>query len=213
MAGKVRRFIGTLLVIVGIISVFLAYRLFARNQAEETYAGEQAQLTVEEAKKITANNKEAILEILPVESTYVPDYQINPEMGMPVEDIGGNDYLAVISIPSIGVELPVLAELDMTTLKIAPARYKGSIYTGDMIIAGHNYNTHFGALDKVQVGDFVYLTDMDGNVFKTQVYKTEVIHGYDVEGIYADDADLTLFTCTYSGKDRTVLRCRIVPEG
>ena len=58
---------------------------------------------------------------------------------MPVVEIDGCDYIGVLSFPSLSLELPVMAEWDYARLKIAPCRYAGSYFTGDLVIAAHNY--------------------------------------------------------------------------
>ncbi len=42
-------------------------------------------------------------------------------------EIDGQYYLGYISIPAIGIELPVLSEWSYANLKIAPCRYEGKI--------------------------------------------------------------------------------------
>ena len=89
---------------------------------------------------------------------------------------------------------------------MAPCRYAGNLYDG-LIIAGHNYVSHFKKLSQLAPGDAVRFTDVDGNVWEYTVTTTEIISGYDVEGMEEGDWDLTLFTCTYGGQDRVTVRC------
>lgn len=65
---------------------------------------------------------------------------------MAATEIEGEDYIGILEIPSLEIVLPVMAEWSDSNLKIAPCRYHGSAYSGDLVIAGHNYRTHFGAL-------------------------------------------------------------------
>ena len=125
---------------------------------------------------------------------------------MPTVPLDGNNYIGVLEIPTLGLSLPILDECTDSLLKVAPCRYAGNLYDG-LIIAGHNYVSHFKKLSQLAAGDGVRFTDVDGNVWEYTVTTTEIISGYDVEGMEEGDWDLTLFTCTYGGQDRVTVRC------
>ena len=142
----------------------------------------------------------------------VPDYVLNPKMKMPVKVIDGQEYIAVLKIPAFGLELPVLSQWSYPNLRIAPCRYQGSAYTDDLVIAAHNYTSHFGNLKNLQEGDTVILTDMDDNVFTYKVALRETLMPTAVEEMSSGDWDLTLFTCTLGGSYRVTVRCERVRE-
>ena len=127
---------------------------------------------------------------------------------MPTVEIDGYLYIGILEIPSLGLELPVMESWDYPRMKIAPCRYTGSVYRNDMIIAGHNYASHFGNLQNLQSGDEVLFTDMEGNSFSYAVSQTETLDGTAVEEMESGEWDLTLFTCTISGKARVTVRCK-----
>lgn len=85
-------------------------------------------------------------------------------------------------------------------------------YLKNMIIAGHNYRTHFSGIKRLNPGDSVVFTDADGNVFSYEVTEIETVGGYDIEKMEDGDWDLTLFTCTNKGKARAAVRCREIEE-
>lgn len=136
-----------------------------------------------------------------------PDYVLYPNMEMPVVNIEGRDYVAMLSIPCLELELPILSDWSYPALKVAPCRYLGSAYRGDLILMAHNYASHFGRIKDLRPGDVVQLTDMDGNLFTYQVVELETLDKTAVEDMEAGDWDLTLFTCTYGGKSRVTVRC------
>lgn len=142
----------------------------------------------------------------------IPGYLLNPEMEMPAVEIDGEGYIGTLKIPALDLELPVMEEWSYPRLRKAPCRYSGSAYRGDMVIAAHNYKTHFGRLKELRPGDEVTFIDADGNVFRYAVAETETLGGGDVEEMRAGDWDLTLFTCTYGGKSRVTVRCSLLPE-
>jgi len=136
----------------------------------------------------------------------IPDYILNPEMELVTERVNELSYIGVIEFPTLGLTLPVVGELTDRALASAPCRYTGSPYTDDLVIAGHNYRSHFGRLDRLKAGDRVFFTDMDGNRFEYRVELTESISGSDVGGMLDGGWDLSLFTCTMSGSYRTTVR-------
>lgn len=142
-----------------------------------------------------------------VEPSDNPAYELNPDMEMPQTVIDGVAYIGVIEIPAYDIELPVTSEWSYSLLKIAPCRYSGSIYKDNMVIAGHNYRSHFSKIKSMQVGDLVIFTDMDGNEFRYKVDSTEILNPEDVVEMTDSDWDMTLFTCTTDRQHRFALRC------
>ena len=127
---------------------------------------------------------------------------------MPVIEIDGQKYIGVISIPAIGIDLPVNSEWSYPALRNSPCRYFGSAYTDDMVLCAHNYNWHFGKLKTLSYGDKVLFTDVSGNVFTYEVSEVEVLRPTSVEQMLdAKEWDLSLFTCTIGGATRVTVRC------
>ena len=141
-----------------------------------------------------------------------PLYIQNPGMEMPVITIEQEDYLGTLTIPSLGLTLPVLDDWSYPKLKKAPCRYVGSVYQDDMVIAAHNYTTHFGSINKLRSGDTLTFQDADGNTFIYEVIELEILQPTDVEEMQTGDWDLTLFTCTVGGSNRVTVRCEKVDE-
>lgn len=139
-----------------------------------------------------------------------PNYILNPEMDMPIEEIEGREYIGTIEIPALELSLPVISEWSYPALKVAPCRYFGSAYTDNLIIAAHNYATHFGSIKTLHQGDSVIFTDIDGNTFAYEVIELETLQPTAVEQMMSGDWDLTLFTCTIGGRSRVTLRCERV---
>lgn len=137
----------------------------------------------------------------------LPDYVRNPDMEMPTETIRYNDYIGVLSIPALELELPIISQWNYKRLNVAPCRYTGSAYKNNMTICGHNYVTHFGKLKNLRIGDSVTFTDVDGNVFSYEVLELESLIPTAVEEMTTGDWDLTLFTCGPGGRTRVTVRC------
>ena len=154
------------------------------------------------------------------EATSLPDiltddhplYVQNPGVTMPEQVIDGQAYIGMMTIPRLGLELPVISEWSYPKLKLAPCRYTGSVYKDDMIICGHNYVNHFRRFTEMEDGDEITFTDMDGNVFRYEVILKELIGRNDTDRMVSGDWDLTLFTCEKGGKNRVTLRCRRISK-
>ena len=141
-----------------------------------------------------------------------PAYVTDPSMPMPVQEIDGEGYIGILQIPDLALELPIIGEWSYPRLRTAPCRYVGSAYTHDLIIAAHNYASHFGGLASLAQGSEVIFTDMDGNRFIYAVSGTEQLPGTAIEEMESGDWDLTLFTCTIGGAARVTVRCVLTAE-
>lgn len=141
------------------------------------------------------------------EDVEIPDYVLNPNMRMPVKEKNGQAYIGVLEIPALNLTLPVISEWDYDRLKKAPCRYDGSAYLDNLVIAAHNYKTHFGNLKKLNAGDSVIFTDAVGNRFEYEVVLTETLMPRDVKEMKSGEFALSLFTCTVGGSYRVTVRC------
>lgn len=189
----------------GILLIAAAFSLAVYNLHDEKRAETEAEKVVEQLP-------EPLPPVRPQPSDpgeqEIPDYILNPDMEMPVMEIDGNGYIGTLTIPSLGLSLPVMSEWSYPKLRIAPCRYTGSAYQGNLTIAAHNYRTHFGRLDELAVGDLVEFTDIDGNEFSYKVDEVQILAPTAIEEMIESDWDLSLFTCTLGGRTRLTVRCR-----
>ena len=185
---------GTVWINAGLLLIAAALFLSAYNEWESHEARDSARQVIAQ-----------LCDELPTEAgepTTLPDVRRE----MPVKTINGRDYIGVLSIPSLELELPVISQWDYPALKVAPCRYSGSLYQDNLIICAHNYASHFGKLKELQPGDIVQFTDMDEHVVTFQMVERETLNPMDAEGMEAGDWDLTLFTCTIGGQTRVTIR-------
>lgn len=191
---KAKRGRGTVWINAGLLLIAAALFLSVYNEWESHEARDSARQVI--AQLCDALPTEA------AEPTTLPDVRRE----MPVKTIDGRDYIGVLSIPSLELELPVISQWDYPALKVAPCRYSGSLYQDNLIICAHNYASHFGKLKELQPGDIVLFTDMDEHVVTFQMVERETLNPMDAEGMEAGDWDLTLFTCTIDGQTRVTIR-------
>lgn len=205
---------GIVFIICGVLLILAAMALTAYNLWDEEQATRSASQALaqiqQEVPAVQAPVKAEPVPEIPVQTTAeveIPNYILNPEMDMPEQTIDGLNYIGVLEIPALELSLPIISQWSDAALKTAPCRYVGSAYTDDLVIAGHNYRSHFANLKNVPEDSPVYFTDMDGNRFEYEVVLIETLHGTDVEEMERGGWDLSLFTCTMSGQYRATVRC------
>ena len=188
----------------GLLLIAAALALAAYNVIDAQRAARSAAQALEALSQTTAVSAAEPEE---ASADNAPAYLADPEMPMPTVSFDGNDYIGRVDIPSLGLSLPVISEWSYPRLKIAPCRYTGSAYLDNLIIAAHNYSSHFGNLNRLNIGDTVTFTDVDGNQFTYAVSLIEDLPGTAIEEMQAGEWDLTLFTCTLGGRSRVTVRC------
>lgn len=127
-------------------------------------------------------------------------------------NVGGYSICGSLYIPALGLRLAVISEWSYSNLNISACRYTGSA-DDQLIIMAHNYRTHFASLSSLTAGDTAQFTDVNGVIYDYEVYAIETLATEQIDELLAgDDWDLTLFTCTYGGASRVVVRCALVED-
>ena len=196
---------GIAIVTAGAVLILSALLLLLYNRYEDANAGQEAESLLE--------NVEAVIETKRIK---VPATSKRPDAApsttpldpqMPVVMLDGYEYVGYVEIPILGLKLPVMSEWDYTRLKVAPCRQFGSSRTDDLVIAAHNYESHFGRLKDLSVGDTVTFTDMEGIVNTYCVEKIETLNPNEVDAVQNSGYDLVLYTCTKGGQTRITVFC------
>lgn len=186
---------GSAWIIIGLLLITAALGLVAYNIIDDLRAAKASSETLESI----------LADIIDSSITSKPDYYGKE---MPTVVIDGVEYIGVLSIPKLDLDLPVKSEWSYVGLRTSPCRYVGSAYSNDMVICAHNYNHHFGLLKTLDYGTEVIFTDVVGNVFKYEVSEIETLIPTAVEEMTTgDEWDMTLFTCTIGGRTRVTVRC------
>ena len=189
-----KRFLGKILIALGLFCVLAAASLVWYNLEENRRAG-------------TASSS-----ALDAVMAQVPEEVLEDRGDMPMVDIDGRTFVGIVEIPSLALTLPVQSEWSKENAKISVCRYKGSVSTNDLIIAGHNYQEHFGMLKNLSTADEVIFTDMNGRSYYYEVTYLETLGSGDVDAMDAGEWDLTLFTCNTGGTTRCAVRCERVDD-
>ena len=183
---------GVILISLGAVLILAALLLLLYNRSEDRRAGQEAESLLEDVRSTLAANAD-------------PEPQEEP-----AEEIT-YDYAGVIAIPDLSLELPVIDQWNYARLKVAPCRQSGAAADGDLVIAAHNYKSHFGYLDRLEPGASVIFTDMEGTVYRYAVEEIRQLEPEDVEdvsSVFSSEYPLVLYTCTPGGKARVAVFCR-----
>ena len=210
MQYKKQNRIGNILKGAGLILVTAAVLLLVYNlwdghrarESEEAILAEYLQENKKASESPDASDKE--------DKQNIPDYLLNPDMDMPeytLKSLGDVACIGILEIPALDLELPVISSWSYSSLRLAPCRYSGSAYKGDLVIAAHNYQSHFGGLRTLPEGSEVFFTDAVGNRFSYYVAVTEALTPWSVDDMTSGEWPLTLFTCTLDSQNRVTVRC------
>lgn len=201
--------------VIGIAMIAAAALLAAYNVWDDWRAGRAAEEVMEQLKA-ARERREQSEAAAPAHEEETKEEEKReyywPETGeMETVALEAGECVGTVTIPRLGRSLPVMSEWSYALLKKAPCRYSGSIYTRDMVIAGHNYRTHFGGYRALTEGDSVYFTDVKGNEYEYSVVSVETVKPTAIEEMTTGEGwDLTLFTCTNGGSARYAVRCALV---
>ncbi|MGN1481857.1 sortase [Porcipelethomonas sp.] len=193
--------IGVIFIITGAVLIASALSLVFYNIHTDKSAEDYSLKILEELEHQIPELENPFDEINSVDNQLVPD----KDMKLLTAD--GHNYIGILHIPSLDIKLPVMNKWDYDNLKLAPCRYSGNINENSMIIAGHNYSSHFGKLKQLKENDDIYFIDANGNVYAYKVSEIEILSGNDTGKMNSGDWSLTLFTCTLSGTERVTVRC------
>lgn len=210
MQYKKKNRIGNILKGAGLILVTAAVLLLVYNlwdghrarESEEATLAEYLQENKKASESPDASDKE--------DEQNIPDYILNPDMDMPeytLKSLGDVACIGILEIPALNLELPVISSWSYSSLRLAPCRYSGSAYKGNLVIAAHNYQSHFGGLRTLPEGSEVFFTDAVGNRFSYYVAVTEALTPWSVDDMTSGEWPLTLFTCTLDSQNRVTVRC------
>lgn len=208
---------GTFCMILGAALLIGALFLFIRNEREAAIAERAALEILPQLLNEIGRPHEA----LDASGQPIGSPQVTIPEGTPVEfidpslfvmtevEIDGYPYIGYLSIPKLGLNLPIMADWDYTRLHTAPCRYSGTVLGEDLVILAHNYKRHFGTLSQLDSGDAVTFIDMDGTVSEYAVVGVDILPPNSVEEVTAGNYDLVMFTCTYGGKSRVTVYCNL----
>jgi len=191
-----------ILMTIGVLLISGALSLSIYNRYEDKYAEEKSREIYIKLQDnlVHHENKEPAVE------------QMNNKTEMDVISIDGYDYIGSIEIPTLSLELPIMNDWSYNKMKMAPCRYYGSVFTNDLVICAHAYDSLFGNLKNLKQGDKLILTDINSNKYIYEVEVIEILTPYDIDEMIESEFDLTLYTCTYDNQNRVTVRLNMIDE-
>lgn len=197
------------LIAFGVLLLLGALAILIKTSYENANADEHARQTVEQLREniYEQPNEQPNSSISGTESVDNNKSSRQSSSKEAVVVIDGTGYLGYLSFTGYGKVLPVLADWSFENLQYAPARFSGSVIDNNLVIAAHNYFSHFYLLNEMTEGNEVILTLPDGKEIHYIVDKIERLSPTELDKLTAGDYDLTLFTCTPTGLARATVRC------
>ncbi len=201
-------------IIIGIFLLASAASLCIYNIVQDRSASRRSQEVLTELRKLIPVSTAAEITkpaYNPADDIYTPYEEEKSSVSDIPEpiNIDGRRYCGLISIPALGLELPVSDDCSYDELNMTPCRYSGTAAGNDLMIAAHNYNGHFGRIGELNSGDELLFFDTGGKLYTYRVDDIRIFDGSDSEGMFSgksSDWDITLFTCTLSGRSRVAVR-------
>ena len=197
-----------LLILTGVLLLLAAAGLGLRNWMDQRQAGLLS-------KEILARAEAALLENSP-SASHLPEGTADGSSNLSVPDNGvqtasweGYDIIGILSLPDLGLTLPVLGAYQEDLLKAAPCVFAGSWENGPqgLVIAGHNYQTHFHNIGSLTPEAKISFQALDGTLYPLQIAQIEEIGADEPDKLDAAAWDITLLTCNPDRSKRILVRC------
>lgn len=131
--------------------------------------------------------------------------EMYPDAPMPVLEIDGKDYIALLEIPAFGLTLPVADVWDRSQT----SRFWGSVYAEPLVIGGTDYPRQFDFCDKIENGTTVTVTDMTGAQFTYKVARVDRAKHAETQWLTSANWDLTLFCRALYSMEYVAVRCQL----
>lgn len=192
---KFRRFIGILLILIGVSIIG----------------------TVVYKKIITSNKQKEMLEVFENQLEENTEEK-SEEESVSLDSINGYTPIAVIEIPSIKLKQPVVEGITEDVIKYFLGKFPDSAMPGEVgnfSVAGHrvsDFTDAFINLYKVKPGDKVIVTTKSGK-YTYEVEESFIVEPEQVEVLdTADYEKITMITCTIGSKKRVIVTGRLIDK-
>ena len=94
---------GVICVLLGVVLLLAALGLYGYNRWEDAQAGAEAQTVVQDLQEKVVEQTQSAASAPAIDTS-----SLDPEL--PVVELDGYEYVGTVSIPAIGIDLPVMSE-------------------------------------------------------------------------------------------------------
>lgn len=191
-----------------LIIIFIVIMIIYSNHKTNQYVIQVSTINTKQIKQIQSEKTESIgeEEIQDLRETiHLKEY-----VNMP-KKIDEYKVIGKIEIPKIKIEKYILEKTNEKSLKKSVTKICGPNInrTGNFCIAGHNYQTMFGKLTKLENGDIIKLTDTYNRTVSYKVYDIQKVIPTDTDCLLQEtngEREVTLVTCTLGAIKRIVVK-------
>lgn len=134
-------------------------------------------------------------------------------------EVKGYKVEGIIKISKINIEYPILEKTTDEAMQYSVTHFWGDSVNaiGNYTIAGHNNidGTMFGNTDRLEEGDIIELTGLDGKKVQYKIFKQYIIDPEDVscvKSVKEGTREVTLITCQNGHKNRLVTKAREIEQ-
>ena len=166
-----------------------------------------SQISVSVNRRQATALAETLKELIPTPYRGMPDGRSQTEM--PVMELEGEDFSALLEIPAYGVLLPVCNGWESSNVQKYPHRFSGSMYDSSLVIGGSDNQGQLACLEVISIGDRLTVTDLRGEHYLYTVAWVEKTEDVSAEHLCDAEYDLTLFVRNTYGFEYTLVRCNL----
>lgn len=211
------------IVIVGILGLlgFLAYDYYQKyittNDAENFVNNYEKDVDSEENENNNENNDEnnEANELPEINTGTNSSTNNNQSQQVAKPQYKGFGVMGTMEIPKISLKYPILEKMTKSSIETSIAFLWGAGVNqpGNTVIVGHNYRNgaFFSNNKKLNIGDKIYITDNNSKRLIYTIYNKFETTDTDTSFYQRDTsgkAEVTLSTCTDSGKQRLIILAR-----
>jgi len=161
--------------------------------------------TTENTRQKAAQILEKVEGYLPQIVDRVPEERGNNQMS--AIEVDGLNVTAILEFPQYQRRLAVLSGWDAQKVGAIPCRFTGSIYDDSLIIGSSDARGQLDFASRLEVGQKLSLTDMEGNRYTYAVTAIQHTDHATLEKLQSGDQDLTIFLKDSQTGKYLLIRC------
>ena len=152
----------------------------------------------------------ALNELMPPPRDAMP--QLEPNATMPSLQVAGEDFVGILTVPSLSKALPVGASWQQERIADYPCRFYGSVNNGTLMIGGTDNNGQLDFVEALEQGTQLQFTDVSGNRYTYRVSFAEQRDDLDQNLLSVRPCDLIVFSQNTIQNTYTAIYASMIKE-